>query len=190
MRTFVFIRHGATDWNLEGRFQGQLDIPLNSEGRLQAQAVKDRLGSAAFDEIYTSPLRRASETARIIAGERVVQTDWRLAEIHHGEWQGLTKEEIASRWPDTWTAWNKDPLGTTTGSGESPDEVRRRVEEFLRTARGQAVLCVSHGIVIQTVRTILLGTQLEDRDRTPRNASVHTFHVQETGPARYSEEVI
>lgn len=63
MRTFVFIRHGTTDWNLEGRFQGQLDIPSNDEGRLQAQAVKERLGSATFDEIYTSPLQRASETA-------------------------------------------------------------------------------------------------------------------------------
>jgi phosphoserine phosphatase len=190
MRTFVFIRHGTTDWNREGRFQGQLDIPLNSEGRHQAEAVKERLGSAAFDEIYSSPLQRACETARIIAGERVIQTDWRLAEIHHGDWQGLTKNEIASRWPDAWTAWIKDPLGTTTGNGESPHDVRRRVEDFLKTAKGQAVLCVSHGIVIQTVRRLLLGTRLEDRTMTPRNASVHTFQVHETGPARYSEDTI
>jgi broad specificity phosphatase PhoE len=191
MPTFVFVRHGITDWNADGRFQGRLDIPLNAAGRRQAEALRDRLAAIPFDHIYTSPLRRAEETARIVAGAQTVVADWRLAEIDHGDWQGRTKQEIASQWPAVWTAWNKDPLGTTTGGGESPDAVRLRVEDFLKTAAGNNVLCVSHGIVIQTVRSIFLGKRLEEGVSAPRNVSVHTFHVARPGATQYTvEEVV
>jgi broad specificity phosphatase PhoE len=188
MPTFVFVRHGITDWNADGRFQGRLDIPLNAAGRRQAEILRDRLASISFDRIYTSPLRRAEETAQIVAGAQSIVSDWRLAEIDHGDWQGRTKQEIAVRWPDAWDAWNKDPLATATGGGESPEEVRRRVEDFLNTAAGEDVLCVSHGIVIQTVRRILLGARLEDSVTSPRNASVHTFLIPHRGMARYTVE--
>jgi broad specificity phosphatase PhoE len=190
MPTLFFIRHGITDWNLEGRFQGQLDIPLNAAGRRQAEAVRAHLASIAFDRVYTSPLKRAEETARIVAGNQPVVTDWRLTEIHHGEWQGRTKQEIASRWPDQWAAWNKDPLNTTISRGESPDDVRRRVQDFLMSVSGENVLCISHGIVIQTVRKILLGTSIEDDTSAPRNASVHTFNFSPDKTDRYKVEQV
>jgi probable phosphoglycerate mutase len=188
MATLVFVRHGITDWNLEARFQGQMDIPLNAAGRRQAEAVRAHLESIAFDHVYASPLKRAEETARIVAGHQRVVVDWRLAEIHHGDWQGRTKDEIASRWPDEWAAWNKDPLRTTTSGGESPDDVRRRIEDFLAMLTGDNVLCVSHGVVIQTVRQILIGPGGENGASAPRNASVHTFSFGADNVARYRVE--
>jgi glucosyl-3-phosphoglycerate phosphatase len=190
MATLVFVRHGITDWNVDSRFQGQLDIPLNAAGRRQAEAVRAHLASIAFDRVYASPLKRTEETARIVAGDQRVVADWRLAEIHHGEWQGRTKKEIASQWPDEWEAWNKDPLGTTASGGESPDDVRRRVQDFLATRTGNNVLCVSHGFVIQTVRQILLGAEFENVAPPPRNASVHTFSFGPDNVARYKVEQV
>jgi len=175
-RTFVFVRHGVTNWNHEGRFQGQLDIPLNNEGSRQARVLKEHLPQHRFDCIYTSPLRRALETARVIAGNLPVVMDWRLAEIDHGDWQGKTKEEIATHWPDLWDRWEKDPLQVTPTSGESPEQVRQRVDDFLRSVTAEIVLCVSHGVVIQTVRSLLL-TDEPGSPGTPRNGSIHTFSV-------------
>src|SRR5262245_713293 len=101
-RTLVLVRHGQTDWNREERFQGQLDIPLNDAGRAQAETLKQHLGGICFDAAYSSPLRRAYETAEIIAGDLRVFTDARLTEIHHGSWQGKTRQDIADRWPEDW----------------------------------------------------------------------------------------
>jgi broad specificity phosphatase PhoE len=190
MPTLVFVRHGITDWNVDGRFQGQLDIPLNAAGRRQAEVVRAHLEPIAFDRVYASPLKRAEETARILAGHQRVVADWRLAEIHHGDWQGKTKEEIESQWPDEWAVWNKDPLKTKTSGGESPNDLRRRVQDFLMALTGNSVLCVSHGVVIQTVREILLGTAFEDRASPPRNASVHTFTFGPDNVARYKVEQV
>jgi broad specificity phosphatase PhoE len=186
IQTLVFVRHGFTDWNIDGRFQGQLDIPLNATGRAQAQMLRDHLATQTFDRIYTSPLQRAAETARIVAGERMVLTDWRIAEIHHGDWQGKTRQEIASRWPEAWEQWNKTPLQVTSRGGESPELIRHRVQDFLRSVAGETVLCVSHGVVIQTVRSILLGsTHSEDRRSAPENASVHTFCLRHNQMTQY-----
>jgi len=185
-RTFVFVRHGFTDWNVAGRFQGQLDIPLNEMGLLQAWSLMQILAPTSFDQIYSSPLRRAAETARIIAGHRSITADWRIAEIHHGEWQGKTRQEIASHWPEVWERWNKTPLQVTSSGGESPEQMRRRVEDFLKTVRGQSILCVSHGMVIQSVRSILLHTDpWEDNAPVPQNASIHTFVVDPDHAVRY-----
>ena len=186
IHTLVFVRHGFTDWNLDGRLQGQLDIPLNAAGRAQARILRDHLAAKTFDRIYTSPLQRAAETARIIAGDRSVLTDWRIAEIHHGDWQGKTKREIASRWPAAWEAWNKQPLQVTSGGGESPEQIRGRVQDFLRSVAAPTILCVSHGMVIQTVRAILLGTaHSEDHSAPPENASVHTFYLRQNEVTQY-----
>src|SRR5262249_52425940 len=92
-RTLVVVRHGQTDWNIEGRFQGQLDIPLNAAGRKQAEDLRHRLSGLDFDATFSSPLRRAVETAQIIAGSLPIRADERLTEIHHGYWQGKTKRD-------------------------------------------------------------------------------------------------
>src|SRR5262245_17154670 len=104
-RAMVLVRHGETDWNREERFQGQLDIPLNDVGRSQATRLKQQLSDFDFDAVYSSPLTRALETARMIAGGVPVQCDMRLTEVHHGSWQGKTKRDIADRWTDEWNRW-------------------------------------------------------------------------------------
>src|SRR5262245_42645494 len=155
-RTLVLVRHGQTDWNREERFQGQLDIPLNAAGRAQAETLKQQLGGSRFDVAYSSPLRRAYETAEIIAGGLRVFADARLTEIHHGSWQGRTKQDIADLWPEDWVQWNKLPLQFTPPGGEPAPSVRSRVEDFLQHIQGEHILCVSHGVIIQTFLSVLI----------------------------------
>ena len=167
----VVVRHGQTDWNVEERYQGQLDVPLNAIGRSQAEALKRDLAGIDFDAAYSSPLSRAFETAQVIANELEVIADERLSEIHHGAWQGQRKFDIAEQWPDEWERWSKEPLHFTPPGGESVARVRARVEDFLTSIRGTNVLCVSHGIVIQNLLSILKHDTC-----VPPNASVHILN--------------
>ena len=103
MTKLSIVRHGQTDWNLHKKIQGSTDIPLNATGRAEAAAVGAALREREWDAIVSSPLKRAEETARIIAGEvgltppRVIPE---LTERHHGEIEGLTFDERQSRFPD------------------------------------------------------------------------------------------
>jgi broad specificity phosphatase PhoE len=181
-KQLVLVRHGQTDWNVEERFQGQLDVPLNAVGRNQAEALKLQLAGVHFDIAYSSPLIRAVETAQIIAGNVHVDRDPRLTEIHHGFWQGKTKRDIADRWPDQWDQWNKLPQNFTAPGGESAASVRARVRDFLRTIQGTNILCVSHGVVIQTFLAILKGgPYLDHAAYVPENGSIHTLSLLEGG---------
>jgi alpha-ribazole phosphatase len=169
-RTLILVRHGLTDWNLERRYQGRLDIPLNAAGRAQAEALKAQLEDVPFEIVYSSPLRRAYETAEIISGGRPLVCDERLAEIDHGTWQGRTQDEIAERWPCEWQRWNTDPDQFTPPGGETAAQVQSRVKAFMSDIREKAALCVSHGVVIQTFLSTVLGT-VTPTDHVPSNGS-------------------
>jgi len=177
-RTIVLVRHGETDWNREERFQGQLDIPLNDSGRSQAEMLRQKLAEFDFDAVYSSPLQRALETARIIARDVPVQCDPRLTEIHHGSWQGKTKRDIAERWPEQWNRWNSEPQRFTPPGGESAADVCARVEDFLRTLPATTILCVSHGVVVQTFLSLLIGgPYLDHSSYVPANGSIHVLKL-------------
>lgn len=90
MKLYI-IRHGETDWNVKRRFQGRADIPLNEEGRRLARITSEALKETAFTKIYTSPLKRAYETAMIIKGDRDIPVieEPRIIEIGFGEYEGL-----------------------------------------------------------------------------------------------------
>jgi broad specificity phosphatase PhoE len=185
-RTLIIARHGQTNWNIEERFQGQLDVTLNVTGRHQAGCLRKHLAGTTFDTVYSSPLRRSAETARIIAGQLPIIFDGKLAEIHHGSWQGETKQEIAVRWPDQWSQWQDEPQRFVPSGGETAAQVRSRVEEFLGTIQGTTILCVSHGVVIQTFLSILLGAS--DRRSpacVPPNGSIHSFWFRGTSVSDY-----
>jgi broad specificity phosphatase PhoE len=102
MTTLFVARHGQTDWNLEHRWQGHADPPLNETGRKQAAELGEALVDTSVETVFSSDLRRAAETAEI-AGARLgipVELDTRLREVDVGEWSGLTSDEVEERYPE------------------------------------------------------------------------------------------
>ena len=140
MTTILLARHGETDWNREGRWQGWADPPLNETGRLQAEALADELRATPFDSVYSSDLRRAHETAEILAAPHGVPivVDPDLREIDIGSWLGLTRAEIAERFPD-----GRRPDGETREQHAA--RVLAAVERIAREQLGRRVLVVTHG---------------------------------------------
>ncbi len=146
----ILVRHGETDWNAEGRYQGQADPPLNRRGREQAQALAAALQQKGVDVIYSSPLKRAWQTAEVVA--RAVRAplfpEPRLMEIHQGEWEGKRVGEIAREYPQTFHQWEEDPWATQIPGGETLAEVQQRVyaaaDDILARHPGKTVVLVTH----------------------------------------------
>lgn len=159
----VLIRHGETDWNVEGRYQGQADPPLNARGREQAHKLARELAKTGIDVIYSSPLRRAWETAEIVARVLGVplHPEPRLMEIHQGEWQGRLRSEIAARYPELFRRWLTEPWEVTPPGGEHLRDVQRRVyaavDEILARHRGQTIALVTHRIPIALLKVRYQG---------------------------------
>lgn len=156
MTQLCLIRHGQTDWNLAGRYQGQSDVPLNATGRAQAQAISQILKNQPFAALYSSDLGRARETAEII-GELLslpVRLEPGLREIHQGEWEGQLSTIIQARYADLWHERLVDPASVRPPGGETVGEVAARVwaalDEIARQHPNAAVLIVSHGLAIAT----------------------------------------
>lgn len=163
MTRLVLVRHGETDWNVEGRYQGQADPPLNAKGLAQAAQVAQELKGVGIDVIYSSPLKRAWQTAEIIARELGVPLypEPRLMEIHQGDWQGRLRAEIAAKYPELFRRWLTEPWRVTPPGGESLQQVQRRVyeavHEILRRHRGQTVALVTHRIPIALLKVRYQG---------------------------------
>lgn len=157
MTRLILIRHGETDWNVEGRWQGQADVPLNERGRQQSEAVAELLRDVPIEAIYASDLQRAYETARAIARVKglPIQTDPRLREIHQGEWQGLLATEIKAKYAEQFERRQRDPLHIAPPGGETVAQVRERVtaavEEIIRKHPHGTVVIVSHGFALALV---------------------------------------
>jgi broad specificity phosphatase PhoE len=129
MTTIYMIRHGETPWNVEGRYQGQLDPPLTEKGRQQAQATAEHLVSLDFEAIYSSDLARARQTAEALAHKTgwPIQFDPRLREIHQGEWQGVLIGDIRAGWPHEIYGWEHDPWQYHPPGGERLQELQTRL---------------------------------------------------------------
>ena len=118
----LLARHGETPWNAEGRYQGQIDIPLSPVGEGQANALGQRLKDVRIDRAVASPLSRAQLTARLALGDAradMLQTDADLQEIAHGEWEGLLASEIGEKDPARLRAWREEPDSVLMPGGES-----------------------------------------------------------------------
>ena len=158
MTEFCIVRHGQTDWNLEGRYQGQSDVSLNPTGFAQAQALAQRLRNERFDAIYTSDLARARETANAIADFHTglsVQVDIRLREINQGQWEGVLVETIRTHYAELWQQRSSDPANVRAPGGETVGEVKQRVsaalDEIADCYPAGRVLIVSHGLALATI---------------------------------------
>jgi broad specificity phosphatase PhoE len=165
--TIVLVRHGETDWNLERRFQGHADVPLNETGRAQALELAERLAGESFSTAYTSPLRRASETAEILAARLGfdVHPDESLKEVHVGSWSGLAVHEVEARFPEGYARWVEWRCAGWD-DGETYDELAERVvrglREIARRHPGKCVLAVTHGGPIRSAMAVALGLSLDE----------------------------
>jgi len=161
MVTFYVIRHGETDMNKGGLFQGQFDAPLSNLGRKQAELVGEALSRVKFDVVYSSDLSRAAETARAIMKHQTCPLifDRRLREINGGQTQGLSREEVALKFPEFDRAYREDPVNARRPGGESFADLRERVSRAIddiyawSSSRrdGATVAIVGHGGVIRCV---------------------------------------
>jgi len=173
MTELYLVRHGETDWNAARRIQGRTDIPLNDTGRAQARQAAELLARRRWDAVYSSPLERAHETARIIA-ERLGLDDVTdveaFVERDYGEAEGMGFDELEARYPE----------GVRAPGQETREQVAARVVPALLALAeqhpGERLVIVSHGGAIRSVlQTAEPGTH------HPRitNASVHSFRVED-----------
>jgi broad specificity phosphatase PhoE len=147
--TILLARHGETDWNREWRFQGHADPPLNQTGRAQAADLSRALADEELSAVYSSPLRRAFETAEVVAaahGLEPVAVE-ALREVDVGSWQGLTRAEVESRFPEQYARWLDHGQGWE--DGETYEQMAERViEALLELAAahdGERILVITHG---------------------------------------------
>jgi len=181
MKTVVFLRHGETDWNAQGRYQGQTDILLNDAGREQARQAARRWGHTEFDAAIVSPLARADETGRIMLGDRDLElvTVDDIKETHGGDWEGLVFSDIAEQWPDEHAAFRLPALDAGPVGGETPRESGTRTAQAVLSslATADVLLVVSHGNTLRAAAHVLTGHDDEDYATVPRlgNCRAHVL---------------
>ncbi len=158
-RRLILLRHGRTEWNANRRYQGQLDPPLDEVGQAQAIEAAALVASMHPDVLVSSDLQRASQTAAKIASLTglPLRVDARLRERHLGHWQGLTREEVAARFPEEFTDWQAGRDVHRRG-GESRPEVAARALAVLAELPGTGlIVLVSHGATSLCLSAALLG---------------------------------
>lgn len=153
--TVLLIRHGETEWNTLGKFQGCTDIALSEDGIKQAELLKNRL-KEDFDYIYTSPLSRAFETANILASgtDKEVTVAPEIREINFGEWEGLTIHEIAEKYPEVFKAWRTDKTESYICGGDSSihnaaNRAEKCILDIVSKHKGEKIAIVAHGGIIK-----------------------------------------
>jgi len=157
------VRHGATEWSRELRFTGSRDIPLSAEGRRQSEAVAAALGGRTVAAVYASPLARACNSAELIARPHglAVGIEPDLREMAFGVWEGLSREEVAARFPAAYALWRSAPHRFSVAGAESLDQVAERVRRAVAALVGahgdQTVVLVSHAIVLRLIVLQALG---------------------------------
>jgi broad specificity phosphatase PhoE len=181
--TIHLARHGETDWNRELRWQGHSDPPLNERGRRQARALADELDRTNLAAVYSSDLRRASETAEIVASRLglPVTVDPALREIDVGSWAGLTLADLETRFPEAVARWEEHGEHGWEG-GESHDKMAARVRDAVQSiaARhdGEEVLVVTHGGPLRALRALAAGIDYpRDRRSLPRTENGEVFAI-------------
>ena len=162
MAKLILARHGETMWNVEKVFRGRADVGLDDVGIKQAELLGKYLSNWELEAIYASPIRRALETANIVA--RYQKVSVRIAEgltdFDFGEWQSLSEQQVRRLYPDLFNEWHNNPDKVRMSGGESLEDVRRRAVEVVNdiVSRHQGnVLLVSHRVVIKVLICYLLG---------------------------------
>ena len=186
MTELLLIRHGETLWNQQGRMQGQHDSPLTALGLQQARQLARRLKDVVFAALYASDLGRAHQTARCIAdatGHEII-ADRDLRERSFGIFEGLTNEEIKTRYPDHYAPFARRDPEYAMPEGESASRFRKRcverLESLARRHPDERIVVVTHGLVLDALYRVASRMAYD----TPRgfpllNCSVNTFRYAE-----------
>ena len=153
MKTIYIVRHGETDWNRQGRYQGTTDVPLNQVGRDQAKACARALEEVHFDRVVSSPLERAFVTAQTICHKREldIQVDDRLKEFNFGHWETKQVDEIEALWPGMIHSMYQEPANIRIPGGETFQDLQVRAwaglkDQIDRAEDGETILVTAHGV--------------------------------------------
>ncbi len=163
----ILVRHGQTDFNRDGRVQGRGDRPLDDTGAAQARAAGEALRTPQFDGVYSSPLRRAIDTAESIAVHHGVSVQVRgdLTEMDVGELDGITYREMRAGYPKLLETWARDAGSVRLPRGETVAEVQERVwpvvEELCSRHEEGRVALVGHAFMLQGLLCTALGLSLK-----------------------------
>ena len=162
MTEIILARHGETEWNVAEVFRGRIDIELNETGVRQAELLAEYLKGVNIDAVYSSPLRRALNTAEMIAGYHKLEVEITpgLIDCNFGQWQGLHLQEVKDRYKELYAQWIKNPHLIQMPDGETLSGVRERalavVNGVVAKHKGTVVL-VSHRVVNKVLICALLG---------------------------------
>jgi broad specificity phosphatase PhoE len=164
MTRIILIRHGQTEWNRQDLIRGQVDVPLDDTGLAQAAATAARIAAEWKPAaLYSSPLRRAVQTAELIA-DRLgleVRTVSGFNDMNFGQWQGLSYSEVRQRWPEVSQAWLTAPQTVTFPNGESLARVRQRgvsaLQQVIEQHPNQDAVIVGHTVLNRVLLCAVLG---------------------------------
>lgn len=194
----LLVRHGATEWNAAGRYQGHTDVPLSREGRAQAAMLAPVL--APLEDraplVFSSDLGRARETAALACPWALSHQDARLRELAFGALEGLTYEESAARFGDRFIAWLEDPAAMAPPGGETLTQLHDRLDDWLSTLPDAGcVIAFTHGGVVRALLSRLRGAPFDAGIRVEPASVVQlmtkpgagAWSVAGSGPARTQE---
>ena len=162
MTEIILVRHGETEWNVSQTYRGRADVALDEVGVKQAELLGEYLSDWKLEAIYSSPLRRARDTANAIARHQnaKVQVASGLTDFDYGSWQGLPEAEVRKLYPDLHQEWRTNPHLVTMPGGESLGDVAERARGVVKEAVSRyqgSVALVSHRVVNKVLICSLLG---------------------------------
>ena len=166
MVKIILIRHGETDWNKEQIFRGRIDVALNEVGLAQARAVQKFLKDVQISAIYSSPLSRALETARVVGEGRncEVKIEEGFIDINFGRWQGISHQKVKEEYKELYEMWLNKPQMVTFPEGESLEEVQRRsmkaLEKVIKKHPEETLAIISHRVLNKVLLCSILGLEL------------------------------
>lgn len=168
MVKLLLIRHGQTEWNITGRYQGQSDVELSEDGKEQARQLAKNFAYGNVDAVYSSPLKRAMFTAKAVAdkfGLEVIPEE-SFKEINFGDWEGCHYTEIQDRWPEEFNLLFNGADVLQIPGGESFPELQKRamkkIHELVEKHEGKTIAIVAHGAIIRAILTAVLGMPVKN----------------------------
>jgi broad specificity phosphatase PhoE len=185
MKKLYLLRHGETDWNREGRYQGQSDVPLNAQGQKQARFLAEQMADVDVTSLYASDLSRAIDTANAVSKSVncEVQIVPEFREIHQGEWEGMLFPDIKEKYSKELRDRKSDPLNVAPPGGETVGQFKDRILSGFRKVLGQhksgdTVVIVSHGFTIAVARVHFSGLDIRDVwEYVPHNTDITYLEV-------------